>query len=265
MAIDLRPARAFNRYVHQSPTDPDVIDLRPYRLVNRAAPTVLEDCYTYFDKTNEYTNIGNDTSLDVNYNTAYTYMFWIKVDGAQLAGQKILFRKYDLVSKLNNISLNFANLQFDLYNTTGNRLQKTVTLPPLDFEDIWKFVVVTKDATGTAAGVNIYFDGVLQSPTSTIDTLGTTNTVSTADLAIGGDIRGLLPWHGGVQEACFVNREMSAGELLSVFALGHNAPNYSGIPNVVMHNRMDTLNPVDLIGVNDGISVNQDASNIICE
>lgn len=41
MAIDLRPFRAFNRYVHDEPGDPDVVDLRPYRLVNVFAFPVL--------------------------------------------------------------------------------------------------------------------------------------------------------------------------------------------------------------------------------
>jgi hypothetical protein len=69
---------------------------------------------------------------------------------------------------------------------------------------------------------------------------------------------------GYLRTCAIFDRELSAPEWLSLYNKGMNPSNYNDIPNNVFFTKLNTLNPIDQVLGNNGTSVNQDISNIIC-
>ncbi len=87
------------------------------------------------------------------------------------------------------------------------------------FDSGWHHVAMTYDGSETIAGIDIYFDGVLQPNAATGQNLNS-STVSTALMVIGDDRTG-DPFHGLLDETRFYNRELTYADVQEL---------YTGIP-----------------------------------
>ena len=236
--------------------------MRPYRF----ADSFSNDKSMLFDGVNEFLNVGNDTSLDVDYNTAYSWSLWFNASTLDSASE-LLFRKY-VAPKICTLNLLNNTMQFDLYNTTGNRLTKIWTFSNSNTAT-WYHVVITKAASSAASGLKMYLDSVEDaSPTTTIDTLGTANTVSTADFCIGADSAGSSGFNGYIDEVSFWDKELSSAEVSEIYNSGcpDDLNNHSASGNIVSWWKMgdgDTISSItDQIGSNTGTPNNMEGADI---
>jgi hypothetical protein len=152
-----------------------------------------------------------------------------------------------------------------MFDDTGSSIQ-TKTGSGIISSSTWTHIVGTYDGSSTAAGVNLYKDGVLLSSTD-IGSPITGSILTTTPLVIGQrDTSGIYTFEGNGSNSSIYGKELTALEVTGIYDQGRASDvDYSAIPNVISHWRLNSLNPVDEIGSNNGTSNNMDASNIVCE
>ena len=123
----------------------------------------------------------------------------------------------------------------------------------------WYHLVVTYGGV-KAPTMKIYLDGVLQTTTSTYDTLS--SAYSNTGIIDIGRLYDNYYLDGKIDKAIVYNTELTAGEVTTIYNYGRKA-GLIGIGNEVSQWEMDTLNPLDVVGSNNGTSVNMDSSNIV--
>ena len=174
-----------------------------------------------FDTTN-YITIGDHFNFE--YNNPFTYSIWVYANAVN--GTKILFSKYDSSSTKGYIMSIGSTYQsgpnrafFALYNKGSGSISTRKTLQvysPYDMTlNTWKNRVFTYDGNSLASGAKIYVNSILQSLTTSQDTLGSNTILNSESATIakgnyydGGYMGGNLgPYH-------IYNRALSANEVL---------------------------------------------------
>jgi hypothetical protein len=159
-------------------------------------PTNITDCKSLLlDGVNEYINCSNNTAFDLNSTQGFTLSATFK----KLGGVYLpIIQKLDTVSNLNvtGYRLYIGPTNEIVFNLIGgntlNRL--TVSTPPI-INNVWYNVTLTYNGSETAAGVNIYIDGILQPLTIFIDNyIG--SLINTQILTLGGQPTPLDPLYG---------------------------------------------------------------------
>lgn len=132
------------------------------------------------------------------------------------------------------------------------------------FTGVWTHVAFTYDGSTNAIGCNLYINGGVTAHNIADDdcTLSIVNVTVAA--YIGRRTLG-NPFAGDIDEVAVFERELSAAEVLNIYNKGRIGVSYAMIPNLVSHWKMDMLNPIDETGANNGVSLNQDVSNIVTE
>jgi len=224
-----------------------------------------------FDGVNEWMNMGNDTSLDVDFDTAFTWSFWVYP--LAYSGSDMLFRKLDSgATKTMEMVFFSGKIIFNLYNVPGtNRLTKQWTFGTTN---AWVMLTITKAASSAASGLKFYANAVEDaSPTSTIDTLGSANTVTTVDLSLMADVAAANAFNARLNAFDFWSTELTSGEVTELYNSGCplDAKTHSQSANLVSWLRMgngagDTIDTIlDQQGNNDCTTNNLEVEDGIKE
>lgn len=214
---------------------------------------------TSFDGVNEYVNFGQDASIDFNSTDAFTYSFWLSVVDWNIF--TFILTKSNPYLPSNGMDIRSQSGRLKFYFKDSVSAIMYVESSGLVNNQIYH-IAVTNDGTATIGGMKIYIDGVDDTTISTGTTVGSINN-SAIDLVFGASNLGTVTMNGILDEIAVFNRELTPAEVTDIYGRGRVGVTYSDIPNLVSHWGMNTLNPVDETGTNNGTSVNMDASNLI--
>jgi hypothetical protein len=135
-----------------------------------------------FNGTTSYVNLGNVPALDFEYNQPFSFDFWIKPDNFSnyrsfISKRNGSYRGYWFGYHLGN---NRIGLQ--LISTLGSNDRGAYwNTPPTG---TWTHISLTNDGVNVA-GIKLFYNGILQTPTSTWDTLtATINNSSNVDIGV---------------------------------------------------------------------------------
>lgn len=214
---------------------------------------------TFYDGTNEYTNLEIDASLTFERTDAFSISCWVFPN--DLSGMQGIWSKYQAPTGIFGMIDN-GTVRFDLQNNGGVNGMILKTPSGLISGGVPFHSLITSDGSGTIAGSSIYIDGVLATKDPIADTL-TASILTSTDFVLGGLGGGsTFMLSGLLNNFAIFDRELTAVEAALFVPLGEKDPVYTAIPNLVSHLRLTELNPLDIIGVNNGISFNQDITNI---
>lgn len=225
--------------------------INPYILSN---PKV----HTIFDGINEYINFGNDSSLDFEYTDTFSISAWINFDsatnGAFVAkfGTDVQGYIFKVIS---------SKLRVQLLNSAPNQViaDGGTTLS----SSTWYHVCFTYDGSGLFSGVNIYLDASAESLTNVSDDLMGGTIQTTQQLNVGVQRNDLSnPFDGKIDKVIIYSKELSGSEVSTIYNFGR-VTGLIGIGSEVSQWELDSLNPLDQIGSNDGTSQNMDQTNIV--
>lgn len=221
--------------------------------------TALSEFYTTFDAVNEYVNIGNKATLSFIDSTPFTLSVW--VTSADWTTFTFLLGKQSPFGTFPGYVLRTLGgmASVGIIDNAGTQIRCQSSILT---NNILYCVTASYDGSGTVGGLNMYVDGALDINITAGTTISTMSN-SSYDFNIGASHTGTLTWNGTQDEIAVFNRELTAIEILDIYNRGRMDVDYSDIPNLVSHWRMDTLNPVDETGTNNGTSINMDATNII--
>ncbi len=147
---------------------------------------------------------------------------WVKT--SSLSGQSI-------IAKMNNAApftgwdfiVASGKLQFQLTDTwSTNALSKQGSTDLTLNGAPWHHVAATYDGSATAGGINLYVDGVLDAPSSTVNTL-TGDPRYATPVTIGSRSAGRF-FTGSLAEIAVYSRELSADQIMAHRTAGTTAP-----------------------------------------
>jgi hypothetical protein len=174
---------------------------------------------TTFDGVDEKVAIGDASAFSFENNRPFSISAWFKT----IATDGILWAKRLNSGTFRGYILSMTatgEFVFQAINTlTTNHLRVDTTMG--DFNDGgWHHIVVTKDSSTAAAGVNIYIDGVSMGLTPVTNNL--TGTILNAeDFTIGaGSGATYFPWEGSIDDVAVYNKELTSAEVTTVYNAG---------------------------------------------
>lgn len=132
-----------------------------------------------FDGSNDYVDLGNVVDLDFDYNQPHTIAAWVKTS---YTGSGTIFSKMDNTVNYRGYDLwlnsthTLASHVISTWNTEALKVYGTTNIN----DNVWHHLVATYDGSGSASGLILYVDGVIESVTTEVDGLSTTtkNSVS---------------------------------------------------------------------------------------
>lgn len=221
--------------------------------------------YTTFNGTNQKVDFTNN-NISTLSNSPFTYMGWVYVWQNTLYGSVFTERSGNIWKDF-QFNTDSYGMQLIMQNTTSQRLivRQPFNTTPAQL-NTWHHVAWCYDGTANGSGVRLVLDGVSQTTETLLDSLTTsTNLVTSTPIVVG--YTGITTNYSRIwaDELAFYNVNLSDSEIQAVIALGRNSPDYSNVNGIVAHWAMDTLNPIDKIGNNNGLSFNMDETNIIQE
>ena len=215
---------------------------------------------TSFDGVNEYINMGNDASLDWSRTEPLSMFVWYNKKGGSALGN--IANKYDLGGTEKGFSWQLTGTgkpYILLRSGIGSYIQFNGSLEISDND--WHLLGITYDGSSDATGVDLWIDNVVQTKISITNSIGTGTTNNTNEFKIGEGRGGYL--QGALSHFSMYDKELTSGEVTTIYNEGYISPDYSSITNLVSHWKLDRLNPIDEQGTNNGTSVNMDVSNLI--
>jgi hypothetical protein len=173
-----------------------------------------------FDGVNDYIDLGNNFSFDVN--NAFSFSFWVdRVSGSNFS---TLFSKVDSTT-LQGYHIRFDNningkIQLTLLDSLSNLSEYITTNQLVDLNI--HMITVTYDGLNTATSCKIYVDGVMQSLTRNITGAGATSIINTESAKIGVNsyTGGVHFFNGIIDEVGIWNRELTASEVTELYNSG---------------------------------------------
>lgn len=171
-----------------------------------------------FDGTNDYTNHGDN--LDFEKDEAFSISVWFKFDSTVAAAQTFVskFNSGTAARKGYLIGKSSGNLWFTLGDS--NYVRITVATSGVSLDTNWHHFVATYDGSATAAGVTLYYDGSPTSLTVVTDALSSGTTENALELKFGNDDALAYDMNGKVDEVGIWSRELSSGEVTSLYNSG---------------------------------------------
>ena len=218
--------------------------------------------YTQLNGTNEYINCGSDSSLNFDYNNAFSISSWVNFGNS--GSIEPIFSKQTNGAGLTGYQLRKNSTDEVLFILVGDPIkQAQIRSTSILNVGQWYHICSTYNGNGLASGMNIYINGILAGKTVTTDNLLSTSITNANNAYIGFQQYTSRYADVNADEISVYNTEKNATDILGIFNAGRKDPILSGEGGIVSHWRMDSIDPTDLIGVNNGTGVNIDASNII--
>jgi len=173
-----------------------------------------------FDGNNDYINVSDSESLDIERTNELTIGFWVKLNSANT--QQTFLRKSPEGGDWEGygIQLNGStslNPRFLLRNSQSNQLIVDANVGLTVGQ--WTYVAITYDGSSSASGVNIYINGGSVSTTTPYDTLSA-SILNNEALTIGSIGSGSWFFNGLIDEVAIFNRSLSAEEISALYDLG---------------------------------------------
>lgn len=173
-----------------------------------------------FDGVDEHVVVGDVSALQFERTAAFSLSCWFKAldDGAAaalIAKQESAapFRGYNLIL----LSDGRIRWQLSNDNTPVNRIT-AITIQK--FADAtWHHVAATYDGSSTLVGLSIYVDGALRGIQTDTDALSAT-ILTTAPFQIGARNGTNLLFNGLVDEAAVYDKELTSGEVTTIYNSG---------------------------------------------
>jgi len=217
--------------------------------------------HTTFDGTNEYIEVNYNSDLIFNYGKSNSFSCWVNFDTLGT-----------LMGIYNNLHVSTgAWIGFIIYKSATDDISFQVRKGPTSSNysgitssntlsaSTWHHIAVTYSG-GLASTMKIYIDGVLETPIVSSDTLsGAYTNTGIIDIGRAYDNNYL---DGKIDKPIIYNTELTAGNVTTIYNYGRKA-GLIGIGNELSQWELDALNPTDVIGSNDGTSINMDSSNIV--
>lgn len=152
-----------------------------------------------YNGTNQYVDMGNNYSFE--YTMPFSLSCWVYLTSVPIVGT-LMGKTLGGGSGYQGYTLELANQipAFVLRNTAGSN-EAYITGPALAL-NTWYHLVGTSDGSGTATGMLMYYNGVLQSTTIGANSLSAT-IVTSADFQLGGNTNTGF-YYNGIQDECSV-------------------------------------------------------------
>ena len=219
--------------------------------------------HTTFDGLNEYVDASGLVTSCAS-NTVGSWSCWVNFDNVSNYQTLLSFgdTNANVYSRL--AMKNDGKIEIVLRNLTGASQWAFEEVTASLSINTWYHIVVVQDGVEP----KLYINGNLISTTFTLSINKTrwNSFLPTLDNFTIGN----LVWNnttgqyvdGKMAKVIIYNDVLTAGEVTTIYNYGRKA-GLIGIGNEVSQWEMDTLNPVDEIGSNNGTSVNMDSSNIV--
>lgn len=216
--------------------------------------------HTTFDKTNEYINFGNDSSLDFERTDAMSVTGWYWFD--TISGDQVLFERIFSASGYRLNLDSSGRLLWLMSNNSSSSFSRILKLTSTTLSSgQWYHIALTKSISELAVDTRIYIDGV-EASYSVSTSNSSVNISNIGDFLVGANDLVTKPLGGRSDKIIIYNDELTPSEVVTNRDFTRKL-GLIGIGNEVSQFELDTLDPVDEIGVNDGLSINMDASNIV--
>lgn len=220
-----------------------------------------------FDGINEFLNCGNDVSLQIGNNIAFTWSGWVELNNV---GVTMIFMSKRIVQDGIIFYHSLASKKLNMFAIAGNPTDFTwlvgnqILTPGVKYH-----IALTKSSNDAkAADFRMYLNAVLQTPVVNSDTL-TGEIANAGNFEIGATSGGSAPMDGFEDEMVVHNTELNAAEILELYN-GGVPINPQSIPtsaSLVSNWRCGEGGSIAVIpdqtGNNDGIPVNMDITNIV--
>lgn len=172
---------------------------------------------TLFGGGNEYVTMGNAPALGFDWNDAFSYVFWMKTT---YVGTQFPMSKTDgsFVGQFVSVS---AVGELSLYVSASSLNRAAVRTNGGGFNDgEWHHVVMTYDGSGLSTGITIYVDGAVAPSTGVSNNLSSMTTLNSASFNISGRTDGVAVFTGSIDDAAVYDKELSAGEVTTIYNSG---------------------------------------------
>jgi hypothetical protein len=182
----------------------------------------INGALTFANASDNYVDVANPATFAFERTNPFTMAAWVyrtstanENDIMAKMGPPTTWIGYDMF-----MSAGSSDITCTLNGSTGSGIAVNTTSAAVT-TNAWHHIVETYDGSSTAAGVNIYVDGVLQPMYVNSDSLSMSILVAT-DLKIGTDVPGQGDsFDGMIDDVRVYNRALSAGE---VWRLYNGAP-----------------------------------------
>ena len=180
----------------------------PSRRITTLGGDIYRDQYSLaFDGTNDYLDLGTDSSLDIN---PFTISAWVKADSTS---EGIIYGSYNNSENYTQFRINTAEIQ--IYGRASNDLWKATTTSTISTGQ-WYLIVATCESGAVVP--KVYIDGSLMatddegSPDVTGQRLG--HGASAIGRWHSGDAR---PFTGNISEVGIWSVALSAGQVATLY------------------------------------------------
>jgi len=179
-----------------------------------------------FTTSNDYINVGNQTSLSFEYNQAFSISVWIKT--TDITNCMDIFAKKAASGSTAGYGLEYVanngQLQFQISNA-DNSIEIRIRadgVQSLLSNGSWHYITATYNGNGAASGANIYIDGQLQSKTTERDNLANNSIVTTSPAYIGARNSTQFSFNGLIDEVRVTNNVRPTEEIKEDYRLGRD-------------------------------------------
>ena len=180
----------------------------------------------------------NNALYDFDRLSAYSIESWIKIDFADVAADfRTIIGKRSLVSQAGwelRVQMTTGTLKFVMIESGATR-QLNVNTTNVVADGTWVHVMMTTDGTGTAAGTNLYIDGVSDTIQIALDNL-TGTILNTEDLNLGA-ISASFKFIGNIGYTRLWDKELSGAEVTTQYNSGVMLDTPSASGNLVFGHR----------------------------
>ena len=215
--------------------------LKAFYRFRDTTPDFLLEGSTSFDGSDDYIDIGSDSSL--NFGTGdFSLSLWVK--GTDTDG--VLYSSYDGSAPHVYFRTHDSKLKFYMDSGGGDEVWSSTTLGVIDGQ--WHHIAVSVDRD---VGVSMYIDGSLEnlSATGTIGSVGDLG--SSEDFNIGRHPSDATYWNGSIANVGIWNRALSASEIESIMWRG----SYSELQDTELTNLVSWYD-LDSISVGSSLVTN---------
>ena len=211
-------------------------------------------CYSTFNGVNELIDLG--TATDIVLPTTFTeatWSIWVRHTGIT----QLYWRCYDGGNTLGTLFNTSVGPQMFLANIggAGVHTSRSVNFPAFS-DGNWHNILSIYNGAGS---LNVYADGVLANG-SLFGSIPASITMASTLNHIGSSTS-----EQNVSQFAVWDRALTSIEITEVYNRGRYVGQLSDIPNLTYQLRLDTLNPVDVVGGKPATSDNMNLTNIICE